>query len=60
MKKPDRFIENDLRGMGIDIHTGEDVAEIKTKNEFYSGFPSHRVLNWTATRYRRKGCKTEG
>jgi NAD(P)H-nitrite reductase large subunit len=27
------FIEKDLRDMGIDIRTGEDVAGIKTKNE---------------------------
>jgi nitrite reductase (NADH) large subunit len=27
-----RFVENDLRGMGIDIRTGEDIAEIKNLN----------------------------
>ncbi len=31
-EKTGRFVENDLRGMGIDIHTGEDIARIKAEN----------------------------
>jgi NADPH-dependent 2,4-dienoyl-CoA reductase/sulfur reductase-like enzyme len=32
-EKTARFIEKDLKAMGIDIHTGEDIAGIKMKND---------------------------